>query len=108
MGRIFTHLTQLLALRGFEDTQCGYKCFERDVARDIFSTQVMDGWAFDVEVLYIARRRGYRIAEVPIQWHYRPNSRVNPLTDSIRMIREVWRVRQNGRAAFMTDTLKSI
>ncbi|MCL5999838.1 MAG: glycosyltransferase family 2 protein [Chloroflexi bacterium] len=98
MGRIFTWVTKLLALQGFEDTQCGYKCFQRDVALDLFSAQTMDGWAFDVEVLYIARRRGYRIVEVPIQWYYRPNSRVSPISDSLKMIREVWRVRQNGRA----------
>src|SRR6266542_1654101 len=67
MGRIFTLVTKLVALQGFEDTQCGYKCFEREVALDLFSCQTMAGWAFDVEVLYIARRRGYRIVEVPIQ-----------------------------------------
>jgi dolichyl-phosphate beta-glucosyltransferase len=98
MGRIFTLVTKVVALQGFEDTQCGYKCFERNVALDLFSRQTMDGWAFDVELLYIARQRGYRIVEVPIQWYYRPNSRVNPIADSLRMIREVWRVRQNGRA----------
>jgi glycosyltransferase involved in cell wall biosynthesis len=98
MGRIFTWVTKLLALRGFEDTQCGYKCFQRDAALDLFSAQTMDGWAFDVEILYIAQRRGYRIVEVPIQWYYRPNSRVSPIRDSLRMIREVWQVRQNGRA----------
>jgi glycosyltransferase involved in cell wall biosynthesis len=98
MGRIFTWVTKRLALQGFEDTQCGYKCFRRDIALDLFSAQTMDGWAFDVEILYIARRRGYRIVEVPIQWYYRPNSRVSPITDSLKMIREVWRVQQNGRA----------
>ena len=97
MGRIFTGVTQTLVLPGFQDTQCGYKCFERNVALDVFSAQTMTGWAFDVEILYIARLRGYRIVEVPIQWYYRSNSRVSPITDSLKMIREVWRVRHNGR-----------
>lgn len=98
MGRIFSWITQMLVLPGFQDTQCGYKCFEYAVAQDIFRTQTMSGWAFDVEILHIAKRRGYRILEVPIQWYYQPNSRVSPISDSLKMIREVWHVRQNGRA----------
>jgi dolichyl-phosphate beta-glucosyltransferase len=98
MGRVFSWITQLLALKGFQDTQCGYKCFEYNAAQDVFRTQTMSGWAFDVEILYIARRHGYRILEVPIQWYYRANSRVSPITDSLKMLREVWRVRQNGQA----------
>lgn len=98
MGRIFSWLTQMLVLPGFQDTQCGYKCFAYAVAQDVFHTQTMNGWAFDVEILHIARRRGYHILEVPIQWYYRPNSRVSPISDSLKMIREVWHVRQNGRA----------
>jgi glycosyltransferase involved in cell wall biosynthesis len=98
MGRIFSRITQMLVLPGFQDTQCGYKCFEYAVAQDIFRAQTMAGWAFDVEILHIAKRRGYRILEVPIQWYYQPNSRVSPISDSLKMIREVWHVRQNGRA----------
>ena len=98
MGRVFSWITQLLVLRGFQDTQCGYKCFEYSAAQDIFRTQTMSGWAFDVEILHIARRRGYRIVEVPIQWYYQANSRVSPISDALKMIREVWHVRQNGRS----------
>jgi dolichyl-phosphate beta-glucosyltransferase len=98
MGRVFSWVTQMLTLRGFQDTQCGYKCFERNVAQDVFRTQTMEGWAFDVEILYIAKRRGYRIVEVPIRWYYQPNSRVSPISDSLKMIREVWHIRQNGHA----------
>ncbi len=98
MGRVFNWIVRLLALPGIQDSQCGFKCFRREVARDIFSVQVLDGWAFDVEVLYIARRRGYRIVEVPIDWYYGPGSRVNPLRDSWNMFWEVVRIRRNGHA----------
>ncbi len=98
MGRGFNLVVRTLAVPGIQDTQCGFKSFRREVARDLFTTQVLDGWAFDVEVLYIAIRRGYRIVEVPIDWYYGEGSRVNPLRDSWNMLREVLRVRANGRA----------
>ena len=95
MGRVFNLIVRLLAVRGFQDTQCGFKCFRREVARDIFSRQTMEGWGFDVEVLFIAQKRSYRIVEVPINWYYMANSRVRPIRDSIRMFREVLQVRIN-------------
>jgi len=98
MGRVFNTVVRLLAVPGIQDTQCGFKCFRREAARDLFSVQVLDGWAFDVEVLYIARRRGYRIVEVPIDWYYGEGSRVSPLRDSWNMFWEVIRIRRNGRA----------
>lgn len=98
MGRVFNLLVRLLAVPGIQDTQCGFKCFRREAARDLFSTQRIDGWAFDVEVLHIALRRGYHIVEVPINWYYGENSRVNPLRDSWNMVREVLRIRRNSRA----------
>ncbi|HID89599.1 MAG TPA: glycosyltransferase family 2 protein [Anaerolineae bacterium] len=97
MGRVFNLIVRWLAVPGIQDTQCGFKCFRRDVARDLFSVQRIDGWAFDVEVLYIALRRGYRIVEVPINWYYGEGSRVHPVRDSINMLREVFRIRRNGR-----------
>lgn len=98
MGRVFNLLVRLLAVPGIQDTQCGFKCFRREVAQDLFTTQVLDGWAFDVEVLYIAQRRGYRVVEVPIDWYYGEGSRVSPLRDSLNMVQEVFRIRRNGRA----------
>jgi dolichyl-phosphate beta-glucosyltransferase len=98
MGRVFNLVVRTVAVPGIQDTQCGFKCLARDCARDIFSRQVIDGWAFDVELLYIARRRGYRVAEVPVDWYYGEGSRVSPLRDSLRMIQEVLRIRRNGRA----------
>jgi dolichyl-phosphate beta-glucosyltransferase len=96
MGRVFNFIVKLLAVRGFQDTQCGFKCFRRPIALDLFGSQTINGWAFDVEVLFIAQQRGYSIVEVPIDWYYRANSRINPLRDSIEMVREVLRIRLNG------------
>lgn len=96
MGRVFNFYVKVLAIPGFEDTQCGFKCFRRDVALDILPYQTIDGWAFDVELLFIALRRGYKVEEVPVQWYYGANSRISPVRDTINMIREVLRIRVNG------------
>jgi dolichyl-phosphate beta-glucosyltransferase len=96
MGRVFNFIVKVLAVRGFQDTQCGFKSFHRTTALDLFSHQTIDGWAFDVELLFIAQQRGYKIVEVPIDWYYRANSRINPLREAIRMVSEVLRIRLNG------------
>ena len=98
MGRVFNLLVRTLAVPGIQDTQCGFKCLGREAARDIFSIQKIDGWAFDVEILHIARRRDYRLVEVPIHWYYGEGSRVSPIRDSINMAIEVLRIRRNGQA----------
>jgi dolichyl-phosphate beta-glucosyltransferase len=98
MGRVFNLLVRLLAVPGIQDTQCGFKCLRQGVARDLFSIQTIDGWAFDVEILHAALRRGYRLVEVPIHWYYGEGSRVSPVRDSWNMLREVFRIRRNGRA----------
>jgi glycosyltransferase involved in cell wall biosynthesis len=96
MGRVFNFYVKVLAIPGFEDTQCGFKCFRRDVALDILPYQTIDGWAFDVELLFIALQRRYNVVEVPVQWYYGANSRISPVRDTINMIREVLRIRANG------------
>ncbi|MBI2846155.1 MAG: glycosyltransferase family 2 protein [Chloroflexi bacterium] len=95
MGRIFNWVVRFLTVRGIQDTQCGFKCFSQRAAQDIFPYQTMDGWGFDVEVLFIAQRRGYRIVELPIDWYYMANSRVRPLQDSLGMLGEVIKIRIN-------------
>jgi glycosyltransferase involved in cell wall biosynthesis len=95
MGRVFNWIVRLFAVRGFQDTQCGFKCFRREAAREVFNYQTMDGWGFDVEVLFIAQKRGYVIVEVPINWYYSANSRIHPIRDSIGMFREVIKIRLN-------------
>jgi glycosyltransferase involved in cell wall biosynthesis len=103
-GRVFNCLIRLLVLPGIQDTQCGFKCFRAAVAKDVFRYQMLTGWSFDVEILHIARRHGYRIAEVPIRWHYSPESKIHILRDSWRMFRDLLTIRQNAqRGAYDTQ-----
>jgi dolichyl-phosphate beta-glucosyltransferase len=95
MGRVFNLLVRALAVPGIQDTQCGFKAFTRACAFDVFPRLTTGGFGFDVELLYIARKRGYRIREVPVTWEYRSSSRVDPLRDTIRMFADVLRVRRN-------------
>lgn len=96
MGRVYNLIAQATVVPGIKDTQCGFKCLTHPAARAIFSAQVMGGWGFDVELLFIARRWGYRIVEVPVNWYYGKGSRIHPLRDSLRMLGELWQVRLNG------------
>ncbi|HEX2172080.1 MAG TPA: dolichyl-phosphate beta-glucosyltransferase [Dehalococcoidia bacterium] len=97
MGRIFNTVVRLVAVGGFNDTQAGFKCFRAEAAEWLFSRQRIDGFGFDVEVVYLAVKRGYRVVEVPINWYHVPSSRVDPLRDSIRMFFEAFSVRLNDR-----------
>lgn len=94
-GRVFSNLVKWFALPGFEDTQCGFKCFTAKAAEDLFRAQTFDGMSFDVEVLFIAQQRGYKILEVPVDWYYRSESRVDPLREPIRMLRDIFTIRRN-------------
>ena len=106
MGRVFNLIIHLVAIRGINDTQCGFKALRHDAAHDIFQrvriygddAPVVQGaavTAYDVEVLLIAQRRGYKIAEVPVSWHFGEETKVNPISDSLRNLRDVLRVRFN-------------
>lgn len=97
IGRWFNRLTRLILLPGLQDTQCGFKCFRSDIAEAIFTRQVIDGMAFDAEVLYIARRMGHRIVEVPIPWYFDPDSRVRLFHDSGKMAFDLLAIRRNGK-----------
>jgi glycosyltransferase involved in cell wall biosynthesis len=96
MGRVFNFVVRTLAVHGFQDTQCGFKCFRRRVIKEVLPYQTINGWAFDVELLFIAQQRGFRIVEVPVDWYYRQNSRISPARDAINMFSEVLRIRANG------------
>ena len=85
IGRIFNTMVRLLVLPGLQDTQCGFKCFREEVAEAVFPLQSLDGMSFDAEVLYIARKKGFKIVEVPIDWYHDPDSRVRLVKDSLRM-----------------------
>jgi glycosyltransferase involved in cell wall biosynthesis len=93
-GRVFSNLVKYFALPMFEDTQCGFKLFKARAAEDIFRVQVFDGMSFDVEALFIASQRGYKIVEVPIDWYYRSESRVHPILDPLRMLRDILVIRR--------------
>lgn len=95
MGRVFNFIVRTIAVPGIQDTQCGFKAFRREAGQAIFQVQRINGFAFDVEVLAIARRWGYKILEIGIPWYYGPGGSVSPLRDSWRMFREVIRIRRN-------------
>lgn len=92
-GRVLNRIIRFLAIRGLKDTQCGFKLFKREVAKEVFSVCRLDGFSYDVEVLMIARRLGYEIAEVPVRWSHREGSKVRPLRDGLRLIRDLLKLR---------------
>ena len=92
-GRVFNRVVSLLAVSGYRDTQCGFKCFEAEAANRIFKLQRTRGFAFDVELLYLARRLDMKVLEMPIDWHHDGSSTIRPLTDSLEMLRDAALVR---------------
>lgn len=94
-GRVINAMIRLLALPGLQDTQCGFKCFSAHAAQELFSRQTINGWSFDVEILYIARKRGYQITELPIPWYYSEHSHVRPVADTLAMLADILRIRSN-------------
>ena len=104
-GRLINWMIRLLALPDLQDTQCGFKCLRDAVAEDLFGSLSLTGWSFDIEMLYLARLRGYRIVEVPIPWYFSTDSKVNPLKDSLKMGLDILRMRRNaGRGFYLKST----
>ncbi len=95
-GRLINFAIKLLILPGLDDTQCGFKSFTAAAAEDLFSIQTLTGWSFDIELLFVARRRGYTIHELPIPWYYSPHSHVNPVKDALKMAFDILKVRLNA------------
>ena len=93
IGRTYNNLVQQIILPGLLDTQCGFKVFRAEAARAIFSRCHEDGWAFDVEVLALAREYGLRVVEVPIDWTHDRDSRARPLRDAPSMLAALFRIR---------------
>jgi dolichyl-phosphate beta-glucosyltransferase len=104
MGRIFTRVVQVITGQRFEDTQCGFKAFKHGAAQEIFSRVQLYGpdspvikrsrvTGFDVELLFLARKLGLRVHEVPVRWYYSPGSKVDPLRDSLQNLLDVFKVR---------------
>ena len=108
MGRVFNHIVRLVTLSGISDTQCGFKGFSARAARQIFRSTLLYSddapvirdamvTGFDVEVLFLARKLGYTIRELPVRWNYDAGTKVNPIKDSWRNFRDVLKVRLNDR-----------
>ena len=93
MGKVFNAFVRLLAVPDIHDTQCGFKLFRGSVARELFADARIDRFAYDVEILFLARRRGIEIAEVPVLWFNSPESKVSVVRDSLSMLRDLVRIR---------------
>ena len=102
MGRAFNLAVQWLLAPGIRDTQCGFKRLRREVALDLFFHQSVTGWGFDVELLYVARLRGYVIREIPISWYYKTGSKIHPVRDTLTMGRDLISIWRNARAGAYT------
>ena len=93
-GRIFNRIVSALFLKGFKDTQCGFKVFKREAADAVFKVQKLDGFSFDVEILYLALKLGFKVKEVPVLWRAGEQSKVRVLRDSVRMVKDLFLLRK--------------
>ncbi len=96
-GRVFNKVIKWFALPDYEDTQCGFKCFHKDAAADLFAVQTLSGMSFDVELLFVAKQRGYKTHEIPINWYFDPDSKVRMIEDSLAMFGDILTIRRNWR-----------
>lgn len=98
MGKVFPEIVGLILLKGFKDTQCGFKLFRTDVARKIVQLQTVEGFSFDVEILFIADKMGYRIKEAPVVWMDKDGSTVRTFKDGFKMLIDLFRIQFNSFA----------
>lgn len=96
MGRIFNLVQRLFLGLRFKDTQCGFKAFTRKAAQSIFPLQRTERWGFDPELLFLARKFGFKVQEVPVGWAHREGTKLNPILDGVRMFMDVARIRWNS------------
>ena len=92
-GRMYNLLLRVILRLKYEDTQCGFKAFTREAARTVFPLQRIERWGFDPEILFLARKKGLKTAEVPVAWAHDDRSKINPVVDGIRMFGEMLKVR---------------
>ena len=93
MGRAFNKIIRIILDLDFRDTQCGFKCFKRSAALEVFNSMKLDGFSFDVEILFIAKKRGFKVKEVPVTWYDSPESKVKIIRDSSIMLWDVLKLR---------------
>jgi glycosyltransferase involved in cell wall biosynthesis len=95
-GRCFNALTRMVMRLPYADTQCGFKAFTRDAAQTVFQLQTIERWGFDPEILFIARKRHFKVKEVPVSWAHDARSRISYLRDGLQMLKELAIVRWNA------------
>ena len=95
-GILFNRVVRLTTGLRFADTQCGFKAFRLESARILFEQQRVTGFGFDPEILFLAKRRGLRVAEIPVRWAHHPASKVKFVKDGLRMLGELWLIRSNA------------
>jgi dolichyl-phosphate beta-glucosyltransferase len=93
MSNFFNFVVNHLLIKGLKDTQCGFKCFKGPTAKFIFDKQKLNGFSFDVELLFIGHKYGYKIKEVPVSWSMGPSSKVHPLKSPIQMFIDLIKIR---------------
>ncbi|MFZ0817285.1 MAG: dolichyl-phosphate beta-glucosyltransferase [Candidatus Sulfotelmatobacter sp.] len=114
-GRVFNLLLRIILGLRFKDTQCGFKAFTRRAAQTILPLQHIERWGFDPEILFLARKFGFPVEEVPVLWGHTGGTRINPLVDGARMFQEMLRIRwydlmgkYDGRSAVTTAATKTV
>ena len=93
LGRIFNVALRLILGMNFKDTQCGFKAFKREAAQAVFPLQIIERWGFDPEIVFLARRLGYRVEEVAVKWAHQENTKISPIKDGLRMFTELLTIR---------------
>jgi dolichyl-phosphate beta-glucosyltransferase len=96
LGRAFNLALRIILGLRYKDTQCGFKAFNGRAAREIFSRQCIRRWGFDPEILFLARRLGYRVKEIPVSWGHDHRSKINPVTDGLSMLKDLLKIRWNS------------
>ena len=107
-GRVFNLVVRLATGLPFWDTQCGFKAFRMSICRPVIEGATIDRFGFDVELLYVAYRAGLRLKEIPVRWNHEEGSKVNVASDSIKMLSEVGRIRQQARRGVYDRAMKAI
>jgi len=95
-GRGVNLMIRLFAIPGIHDTQCGFKMFSYEAAQDLFNLQTLNNWSFDIEILFIALRHGYKIKEIPIPWYFNPETKLSPLKDALQMAFDIAVIHRNA------------
>ena len=96
LGRVFNVLLRLVLGLNFADTQCGFKAFSRRAAETVFKLQRIERWGFDPEIIYLARKKGFKVVEIPVQWSHDDKTTIHPVRDGLRMFLDVLKVRWNA------------